>query len=247
MLALAGFLAESTAVPGYSGLVVDDPVCSLDHARVELVAKRLVREGGSGRQVIVFTHDLVFFYALREAAAKARVPWVSHWVRARADGATGVVQSNEEPWQAMKVASRVTALRAKLAVIRAIPDRTGEAYRDAVTDFYAGLRESWERLVEELLFNETVTRFQVGVKTQSLKGAMVEDEDYSRVFFAVAKASTYSGHDRPLGRQANLPASDELISDLRELDEYRASLAARRVPIEARRRGLESPLRGRLA
>ena len=43
---------------------------------------------------------------------------------------------------------------------------SGDAYRVAVRDFYSDLRETWERLVEELLLNGAVTRFQLGVKTQ---------------------------------------------------------------------------------
>ncbi|NJO53442.1 MAG: AAA family ATPase [Bacteroidales bacterium] len=43
-LALAGFLAELKEVGARHGIIVDDPVSSLDHARMESVAKRLVKE-----------------------------------------------------------------------------------------------------------------------------------------------------------------------------------------------------------
>jgi recombinational DNA repair ATPase RecF len=45
-LALAGFLAELKEVGARHGIVVDDPVSSLDHARMESVAKRLRRPEG---------------------------------------------------------------------------------------------------------------------------------------------------------------------------------------------------------
>lgn len=246
-LALACFLTEASEVPGYSGLVVDDPVSSLDHARVERVARRLVREASENRQVILFTHDLVLYYALREAAAAQRVPWVGHWLRRSPDGMAGVVHEDEEPWQVKKVGARIASLQPRLARIRTIQDRAGDEYRVAVTDFYTMLRETWERLVEELLFADTVTRFQIQVKTLSLRSAAVEDDDHAEVFFAMAKASTYSGHDRPTGRQAYLPPPDELDRDLQQLETYKAQLTRRARDLASRRQLRESPPQGQLA
>jgi wobble nucleotide-excising tRNase len=68
-LALACFLAEVADEGEGYGLVVDDPVSSLDQRRIRLVAERLIQEAAKGRQVIVFTHYLVFF---NEVVAEAR-------------------------------------------------------------------------------------------------------------------------------------------------------------------------------
>lgn len=51
LCALSFFLAELKEVGARHGIVVDDPVSSLDHARMEAVAKRLVKEATVGRQV----------------------------------------------------------------------------------------------------------------------------------------------------------------------------------------------------
>jgi energy-coupling factor transporter ATP-binding protein EcfA2 len=59
-VALPDFLTEICLNPANAGVVLDDePVNSQDHPRKECIAQRLVKEAGS-RQVIVFTHDLVF-------------------------------------------------------------------------------------------------------------------------------------------------------------------------------------------
>ena len=87
-LALACFLTVSTAVAGHHGIVVDDPVSSLDHLRTRVVAGRLVREAAT-RQVIVFTHDLLFYHELYEAAAEHGVPVVRHWIRRGEEQASG--------------------------------------------------------------------------------------------------------------------------------------------------------------
>ena len=59
-LALAGFLTEVALTDGSGPIIIDDPVSSLDRERGLKVAKRLVEESGQ-RQVVVFTHDIIFF------------------------------------------------------------------------------------------------------------------------------------------------------------------------------------------
>ena len=246
-LALACFLAEASEVPGYSGVVVDDPVSSLDHLRTELVAKRLVGEAATGRQVIVFTHDLVFSQALRTQAAATQTPLVTHWLRRGPDGQPGVVGDREDPWQLKNVRERLGMLRAGRDRLARPQDRTADSYRQAVTAFYADLRETWERLVEELLLNSVVSRFQAGVATQSLKGVAVEDDDYAQVFHAMRRVSTFSGHDAAVGRQIGPPSLEEMAADLAIADRYAAALIARRNGLERHRRTRENPPVGEIA
>ena len=58
-VALASFLTELATAIHKSTLVFDDPVSSLDHRWRSQVARRLVEEVAN-RQIVVFTHDLVF-------------------------------------------------------------------------------------------------------------------------------------------------------------------------------------------
>jgi wobble nucleotide-excising tRNase len=67
-VALAAFLTELATADNLSGIVFDDPVCSLDHEYRETAAKRLAEEAAAGRQVIVFTHDAAFLCMLDDAA-----------------------------------------------------------------------------------------------------------------------------------------------------------------------------------
>ena len=69
-VALADFLAEISLNNRPLGIIFDDPVNSLDHLRKEKIANRLVKEA-SNRQVIVFTHDILFTHYLAEATEKA--------------------------------------------------------------------------------------------------------------------------------------------------------------------------------
>jgi wobble nucleotide-excising tRNase len=51
-LAIAAFLAELETAEGTSGIVLDDPISSLDHVHREKIAARLAKEALS-RQVLL--------------------------------------------------------------------------------------------------------------------------------------------------------------------------------------------------
>ena len=234
---LACFFAEISGIPGKNGIIVDDPVSSLDHLRIRKVAERLASEAQK-RQVIVFTHDMVFFHELQEAAAIKNTPTVSHWMRPTSIGC-GTIGEGEEPWQAKKVKQRIHSLKESLAKIKKIEDKSGETYRKIVVDFYTDLRETWERLVEERLLNGVIGRFQSGVKTQSLKGVHVDDDDYKKIFFAMARASEHSGHDKAQGKQSSLPDVETMNHDIGEIEAYTKELNKKTEKLQKERKKLE--------
>lgn len=69
VVGIAGFLAELKISGHECPIVLDDPVCSLDHRYREKVAERLAKEAAI-RQVIVFTHDIAFLLELNSKAAE---------------------------------------------------------------------------------------------------------------------------------------------------------------------------------
>jgi energy-coupling factor transporter ATP-binding protein EcfA2 len=245
-LAIACFLTEIGGIAAHDGIIVDDPVSSLDHLRTVVVAKRLVREAEK-RQVIIFTHDLVFYHELCDAAAEHDVPVVRHWIRRSTEQGFGTISQGEEPWQAKNVAQRLDVLARVLARLKSVDQGSGDVYRRAVKDFYTDVRETWERLVEELLFNGAVTRFQLSVKTQSIAGSQVTDDDHKKVFYGMKRASSFSGHDRARGAQTSPPRFEEMERDVQDLRTYAGELRKRRSKIEAERRKLEKPIDGTTA
>ena len=73
-VALADFLTEIALNPANAGIVLDDPVTSQDHQRKNLIARRLVLEAKK-RQVIIFTHDLVFLTMLASTANSENIKY----------------------------------------------------------------------------------------------------------------------------------------------------------------------------
>jgi hypothetical protein len=153
----------------------------------------------------------------------------------------GVVSENDKPWIAKKVVRRIDALRARLAAIPSDVDRTSDNYRRTAKDFYTDLRETWERLVEEVLLNGVVQRFCSVVKTQSLREVLVEDSDYQMIFAAMTRVSEFSGHDMAAGRQIPVPDLGDIRHDLDHLNNYRVLIHGRKRVLQERRGPLEDP------
>lgn len=242
-LALACFLGELGGDTVNHGLVIDDPVSSLDHVRIRRVAQRVVAEAAKGRQIIIFTHNLLFYNEVAEAAAQAdpQIPVARRVVTKSAAEGFGIISDKDEPWIAQKVNERITRLRERLKKIEGRTDFDSDDHRNAVKDFYTDLRETWERLVEELLLGKVVERFNTDVRTQSLKGVIVDDEDYKKVFWAMKRVSERSGHDMAAARNVPVPKPDDLKADLKAIDDYRLSVDKRRQDTEKRRKEFEKP------
>lgn len=77
------------------GIFFDDPVTSLDHERKDKIAQRLTVEAGQ-RQVMIFTHDIVFMSQLAKHAERNNIPMVAHWMK-QINGTPGFVEDNTSP------------------------------------------------------------------------------------------------------------------------------------------------------
>ncbi len=242
-LALACFLGELGADTFNHGLVIDDPVSSLDHVRIRRVAQRIVAEAAKGKQIIIFTHNLLFYNEVAEAAAQAspQIPVARRIVTKSATEGFGIISETDEPWIAQKVNQRISRLRERLKKIEARNDFESDEYRAVAKDFYTDLRETWERLVEEVLLGKVVERFNTDVKTQSLKGVVVDDDDYKKIFWAMKRVSERSGHDMAAARNVPVPKPDDMKADLKAIDDYRVAIDKRRKETTERRAEYEQP------
>lgn len=238
-LALACFLADVTSQPSNQGIIIDDPVSSLDHKRIKIVAKRLVEEASKGRQVIIFTHNLPFFHEIRNAAAAKNpdVKIASHYMQNRQES-FGLVNEKSLPWIAMKVKDRIKALQERLDQFP--PEHDAECYRQAVRDFYGDLRDSWERLVEEILFSGVVERYSSAVHTKQLRSVSVSDDDYKKIYWAMTSVSEHC-HDYPIHSLVPLPTLDDMRKALEEFKEYIKLLKKRADSTSNARKEAESP------
>lgn len=238
-IAIASFLAEVSLEPGKSGIVFDDPVNSLDHRRRERIAKRLADEA-KDRQVIVFTHDLAFAWELQQAAeASGHQAAVRHVYAA---GASKGHCTDKLPFEGQKVKTRINVLKdqhfkAKKALEQ---DQDYEQYNSIVRGGYRMLRDSWELLIEDHLFNGAVKRFQRPISTLRLRSVRVEDEHAKAVFDGMTRASNFT-HEGGAEAPPVLPEPSEFLADVLALEAAFNSVVDTNTATAARREKLGVP------
>jgi energy-coupling factor transporter ATP-binding protein EcfA2 len=232
-IAIASFLAEVSLEQSKSGIVFDDPVSSLDHARRELIARRLAAEARY-RQVIVFTHDLSFAWSLRDFAQDLGVMHGERHVYAA--GETKGHCSSTLPFEAKKLDARVNDLRALGARAKKTleQEKDHDAYNDLARTCYRRMRDTWELLVEDQLFGGAVKRFRRAVNTLNLRRVSIEDEDVKSVYDGMTRCS-YFTHEGGAEAPPALPTPDELIADIETLGNAVVAVKAKGDAAERRR------------
>lgn len=235
--ALAAFLAEVQLLPMASGIILDDPVSSLDHRWASRIAKRLVEEA-KNRQVVIFTHNLSFLWDLVDSA-KLATPQVLCEVKTVSSMAKQPGHLHDGvPYEGEKAEARMKVLEEMIQKARGLyesnPD--GEEYRKLHHQFFARLRGTWERTVEELLFGGVVRRFQNSVKTQSLAAVQVGDRDHQAVYRGMTIASRHiDAHDHAEDALSTLPTPEEMAEELKALRTYLTDLKRDQKDVRNRR------------
>ena len=227
-LSIASFFAELSTAEDRSAILFDDPVSSLDHSWRASVAQRLVVESCS-RQVIVFTHDIVFLLALVEKAEQHPVDLKHQYLRR--DHTVSGLSSQDLPWAAMKVKRRIRHLKDLWQTADTLY-RKGEqeGYERDAAYIYGLLREAWERGVEEVLLGGTVERYRKTIQTRRARQLSdISSADCDGLDGGMAKCSKWlPGHDQAAAENEPFPEPDELRSDITSLEEWVRRIQNRR-------------------
>ncbi len=227
-LSIASFFAELSTAADRSAILFDDPVSSLDHSWRENVAKRLVVESKS-RQVIIFTHDMVFLVALVEKASELDVELQHQYLRR--DNTAAGLSSQELPWAALKVRDRIGRLNALWQdAERTFRNGDSGKYEKDASYIYGLLREAWERGVEEVLLAGTVERYRNSVQTQRANQlADICDNDIGTLNIGMTKCSKWlTGHDQSLADNSPIPGPNEVKEDIDALATWIQNIRKRR-------------------
>ena len=192
------------------------------------MARRLVEEAKT-RQVIVFTHDIVFLLLLKQFAEEQSVAQLDQHVRQLSKGAG--VCAEELPWVALPVKKKIGYLKNEMQTAEKL-HREGHqaAYEKDATYLYGLLREAWERALEEVLLGGVVERFRPGVQTQHIGTiADITQEDCQILDAAMTKCSKWlPGHDKAAAARAPVPEPAELKADIESLEKWIADIRKRR-------------------
>lgn len=207
---LADFLAEVQIDTANCGIVLDDPVSSLDHERKELIAKRLVEEARH-RQVLIFTHDIAFMRKLVDSARNESVPLESHWIRKIA-GTPGHIALHSSP----KLASAAALKADAIAAVKDYTSMEAKKQEEAVGIALDYLRSACEALVEEYLFAKSIQRYDDHIRIQNLEETVFDQPLTQRVVDLHGELSA-------LILAHNL--SDEMREDAVDIDDFTSVLS----------------------
>ena len=184
VICLADFFTESQLNPMNRGMIFDDPVNSLDHVRKSKIAERLVQLS-SAKQIIIFTHDLVFVYYLKKFVEVQKTGFQCHWIE-NIDQ-PGIISNNNSP-ATEKDYKNLNRAEAALALAKkAAPEERESILKQA----FASLRTNYEYFVIYDLFGQVVLRFEERVSIDRLKDAFITPALTAKIIEKVGLLSRY--------------------------------------------------------
>lgn len=223
-VALADLLTQAALRGDVDGLVFDDPVNSLDHRRKDLIAKRLVAEAKK-RQVIIFTHDLVFLSALMDEVKRQSQPVRSHTVaRHPACGSPGHVNIACFPHEAYEGQARKKAQEC----LDGAAALSGVALDEKLLLGVSHLRTAYEDFIQTHLFGDVVRRWRENIK-YTLSKVYFDKDTAVEVDDRLASLSRYVPAHSHSPQHTETPISAEFLKEeLLHFDRIRGDYKSRR-------------------
>lgn len=163
-IAIAEFITELRISNDNNPVIFDDLVNSLDHHRLERVARRLFKLSLE-RQVIVFTHNIILFYTFEQIKDEYKL------MNKKIDSIIYSVEKqgnkcwklNKDKWPSNTTFESYVSKTEKL-IKKSI--NTNES--EIVEKWYWYLRAMIELLIEDWIFKKTVKRYKKNVSTTNL-------------------------------------------------------------------------------
>jgi ABC-type glutathione transport system ATPase component len=227
VIAIADFFAEMQLSEVNRGIIFDDPVNSLDETRKSKIAKRLVEQGAS-KQIIIYTHDLVFVSSLIGHCSDLNINHNCHWIENR-DGKPGQVWLNNSP-SYEKVYRN--AEPAKKHYAQAKKDACPPMQREfLLKSGFTALRTCYEVLVINDLFKNVVQRFNERVSVDSLSSVYFDATLIEELQDSFAQCCRYmEGHTHSDKYAYNKPDSTNLNQEILRYEAIRTKIRKTKQP-----------------
>jgi energy-coupling factor transporter ATP-binding protein EcfA2 len=227
-IALASFFAELSTANHGGGIILDDPVSSLDHWRRINVAKRLVKES-SVRQVIIFTHDTSFLGQLRDEISQAGTEHKLMYIE-REGAFTGCVYDGL-PWGHQDYKERLNSIEEnqKELCSRWSP-YPSEADITRLRHLYSNLRATIERVIQDVIFNGVVKRYRDWVKVNMLEAVVGFSQNEHDTIIGLYKrcCDVVESHDPSSDKGISIPSATDLGTDIQQLRQLITNIKQRR-------------------
>lgn len=221
VIALADFIAETNIASVNKGVVFDDPVNSLDEERKSVIANRLVSIS-NGKQVLIFTHDLVFVSALVNYATDTGLIHECHWIEKR-NGNPGQVWLKNSPTHE-KVYRNSEPV--KKFYLDANKDSCPPEQREfLVKSGFTALRTCYEVLVINDLFKNVVQRYNERVSVDSLSSVYFDETLIAELLESFGQCCRYmEGHTHSDKFAYRKPEPVNLHEEIQRYEEIRIKI-----------------------
>lgn len=214
VLALADFLAEARLAGITAPIIFDDPVSSLDHRRINEVARRIAKLADDN-QVIVFTHDI--FLATTLLALFEKSKRCSYFQVTDEDGKGKVTRATGPRWDSLG------SIKGKInSAVQAAKQQEGEARDALVRTGYDWIRSWCEVFTETELLRGVTQRYQPNVGMTRLDKINTEKlaEIIPRVTSVFEEACRFTeAHSQPLPTLGVSPTLAGLEEHWREVQD----------------------------
>lgn len=215
VIAIADFLAEMQISEINRGIIFDDPVTSLDEKRKSEIAERLAQEALQ-KQVIIFTHDLVFVSNILMKSESIGTSSLCHWIENR-NGKPGQIWLNNSPSYEKEYRNAEPAK--KYYTICSKDDCEPMQREISIKQGFTALRTCYEVLVINELFNNVVQRYNERVSMESLSKVVFDKAIVNELSDSFAKCCRFmEGHSHSDKYQYQKPEPHNLNEEIQRYE-----------------------------
>lgn len=213
-VALADFLTEINLDNRPIGIVFDDPVTSFDHVRKELIAKRLVEEAKK-RQVIIFTHDIIFTNHLAKAAETEEVKFAGRTVSWSSDSQIpGYIGHAVFPHSYYEGKSAINAEE----LLNKAKTLSGKELEEKLKLGCGYLRTAYEDFIQRHIFYDVINRWREELKPFALKKIYFDEELVSQINDEMGRLSRFIEAHSHTPEFSEVPLTPDVLQG--QLTEY---------------------------
>jgi energy-coupling factor transporter ATP-binding protein EcfA2 len=224
-VAMAEFATDLTMRKDFNTILFDDPVNSLDYKRSETIAN-LIYQLSLDRQVIVFTHNIMFYYYLYNACAKDKNKGNKFFKVDEFDKLNKGIVSESFSGRLETLKEVMGKLKNQAQFINS-KSCFGDVLEEVLKKVYSDIRTWCELIVEEGFFNSVIRRHEANImftKLREIKGSFVEELDSVSELFD-RSCRWMAGHSQSTETQhvrANKEAFNDDIKYINKLyEEYK--------------------------
>ena len=221
VIAIADFLAEMQLSEINRGIIFDDPVTSLDENRKSEIAERLVKEALK-KQVIIFTHDLVFVSSLIGHCKESKTANECHWIENVGGSQPGTIWLRNTPSFEKDYKTSGKAQGYYDEAKKSPPEQR----EDKIKNGFAALRTSYETQVVFGLFKGVVQRFEERVSVDSLKSVFFTTEIRDEILDNFYQCCRYmEGHSHSDKYAYKKPELENLNEEIQRFNTIKKKIA----------------------